>query len=415
MKKTIGCSCLALSLLASGAWAAELDMNATTLMGFGEESTPGFEDKFRVPAVQYVRADVSKLGNENLSFHFYGWGGWQIDAGDTEGDLTQGYLSYRFPKANGYAKAGRFYEFQTTGVEQVDGVGFGADLAKGLRLNLFGGAPVKVDYDNKGDYIYGGKLAYRYQKYFGIAASTVREVGNVNKLYEEAGGDRDERFLVAGNAWAVPHKSIDINANATYNITTGNIAEQRYLLVVRPMDKLSISGEFRDYNLEDYFAFASDPETIFHQRGSFRTYGTTANINMTKALEMTGFYKYFDSEDEGASDRFGAGLRYKAGKGIASIQYAVVDGKSDEDRSYQQVYVYGIYDVTKKVNLDAYALVDFYNRAFYDTNYAVRVNTSAEYKITNDLRVAGSVAYDHNPHVTDGVSGMLWLRYDLKI
>jgi len=163
MKKTIGCSCLALSLLASGAWAAELDMNATTLMGFGEESTPGFEDKFRVPAVQYVRADVSKLGNENLSFHFYGWGGWQIDAGDTEGDLTQGYLSYRFPKANGYAKAGRFYEFQTTGVEQVDGVGFGADLAKGLRLNLFGGAPVKVDYDNKGDYIYGGKLAYRYQ------------------------------------------------------------------------------------------------------------------------------------------------------------------------------------------------------------------------------------------------------------
>jgi len=426
MKKIIGCSCLALSVLTGGAWAAEVDMNATTLVGIGESRVPSFDEvkeEFRTPAVQYLRADVTKLGSENLSFHFYGWGKWQIDDGRTEGDLTTGYLNYRFPKANGYVKAGRFYEFQTTGIEQIDGLGFGADIGKGTRLTLFGGAPVRVDYDNKGDYIYGGKLAYHYKQYFGLGASTVREKGsNINRLADveegpEAGGDRDERFLVAGNAWLTPHKTVDINANATYNITTGNIAEQRYLLVLRPTEKFTVSGEYKDYRLKDYFSFTNLTFSPFHQRGDFRTYGGTVNINISKPVELTGFYKYYDGaeNEEGDSDRFGVSLRVKQGKGIASLQYMVVDGKSDEDRSFQQVYLYGLYDVSKTVNVDAYALVDFYNRAIYDTNYAVRLSGSAGYKITKDLKVAGSLAYDHNPHVTDGISGMLWLKYDLKI
>src|SRR6266571_1933198 len=112
MKKNV-CRLLsaALFLALPAAALAETSINSTTLFRFYQDDRPGFEKKQLAPATQFLGVDVYKLGYGNLSAHLYGLG--RLDLADksfnndqADGNLTYGYLQYRFKQANAQVRAG---------------------------------------------------------------------------------------------------------------------------------------------------------------------------------------------------------------------------------------------------------------------------------------------------------------------
>src|SRR4051812_42929301 len=150
MKKIIGMLHLVLIFSTAAALAAETNISSTTMLGFNERSVPGFPDEFRAPLNQFLTINAAD-SDQKLSFSLYGWGRLQLEdpSKSGDGDLTTGFINYRFSKSNANIRAGRFYEFQITGVEQLDGVSARTDIGKYLGLSVFGGAPVRTEFDNK--------------------------------------------------------------------------------------------------------------------------------------------------------------------------------------------------------------------------------------------------------------------------
>ena len=120
--------------------AVDMGVNGSTIVRFEQRSVPGFSKTNVVPATQFLGIDADKLGSEALSLHLYGWGRVDLDQRSTaekspDGDLSYGYLNYRFPLADGVVRAGRFFLYEGVAAEQLDGLYARADLAKSLGMS----------------------------------------------------------------------------------------------------------------------------------------------------------------------------------------------------------------------------------------------------------------------------------------
>src|SRR5437763_163399 len=105
MKKILGFMAIALLCLPSLALAVDFSVSSFILYRFEHQDIPRFDKKTNVPATEFLRLDADERGSANLSLHLYGWGSAHLadhstNQGDTDADLSYGYLEYRFPKAN---------------------------------------------------------------------------------------------------------------------------------------------------------------------------------------------------------------------------------------------------------------------------------------------------------------------------
>jgi len=142
---------LALSLallIPSTLVAAEVSVDSDTIVRFEQRDVTGGSAEDLMPATQFLGLDAKKLWDGNLSLHMYGWG--RADLADesynnnkTAGNLTYGYLLYRFDKDAADIRAGRFFVREGIVNEQVDGLSARASLPYGFALSAFGGATVR--------------------------------------------------------------------------------------------------------------------------------------------------------------------------------------------------------------------------------------------------------------------------------
>ncbi len=416
MKKIIGFCCLALSMVSTSAMAVELStLNATTFAEAEKVSTPGFDKKTEARFIQYVDLNAAKLGVDNLSLDAYGWGRWGVNTGTATGDLSSGYIMYRTPKSNGYVKLGRFYDFNVTGVNQLDGLGLGADLGAGLRLTGFAGKPVEVS-ELRGRAVYGGTLSFKVPKYIDLGASAVREDGL--PTYNANGSIRkDFQELVGIKGWASPHKIVELSGDATYNTVTSGWGEQRYNILVRTTDYLTLNGEYQQYRLNDYFATSTIPDLFSATDKNYKLFGGGLNF-IVKDTTISGFYRRYRNDIEGNTNQYGAQVRSLFGSTVASIRYMRVDPTEALNApipSYHQIYAYLTMALTEKLHGDISGLVDLYDHKVDRVNrdYAVKTGGSLSYHITEHFRVSGELSYSNDIETSDSMSGSLWLRYHI--
>jgi hypothetical protein len=422
---------LLVSLLPALALATEAGINSTTLFRFEERSIPGFSKQTVVPATQFIGADLGKIGDENLSFHFYGWG--RLDLadrstaeGDTDGDLTYGYLKYHFPKANSEIKAGRFFTFEGGVAEQIDGVAARADLLPayaGLALSLFSGAPVKLDRanDNKGDYIVGGRLSYRYASIIELGASAVHEGG-----MDRNGPNSDlknYRQTVGGDIWLSPHKMVELNGRTYYNTATSGISEHSYHAIVTPLAGLLLAAEFNQNYLKDFFS-ASSLRSLFNPDGDDKltTFGAGITYTIAKPVELTLDYKHFARDTRKDSNRFGGELRLTLadGKVRSGLSYHRVDAGERKASaglegfpitSYNEVRGFALYTKDKyDASLDS--IVHIFDNKIFNTKTAYEIQASAGYRIMPSLKLSGDLSYGDNPQQSDEVKGLIRLTFN---
>jgi hypothetical protein len=410
--------------------AVDLGVNGTTIVRFEQQSVPGFSKTSIVPATQFLGIDAEKLGGENLSFHFYGWGRTDLDQRSTnekspDGDLSYGYLQYRFPLADGAIRAGRFFLYEGVAAEQIDGVYARADLAKGFTLSAYGGVPVILDRDqkSKGDYIAGGRMSYRVAGILEVGVSGLQEGG---VLLDKFTGATSDRQLVGGDIWLSPHRMIELSGRSTYNAAFGGIAEHSYLLTFRPAAPLTLSGEYNENHLKYYYTFTNTLSSVFNpvtgrtnsslfdftSGDVFKSYGAMATYVIAKPLEISADYRHYKRDSIGNSDRFGGELRLTLldNRFRAGASYHRLDAASGVN-SFHEMRGYVLMDWSKVVaSVDA--IDHIYDDSIYGRKSAYEVQGSLGFRITANVALSGDVSYGQNPQNTEEVKGLVRLTFN---
>lgn len=441
MKKALTRLLASVSLMALPAAAhAGATVESTTLLRFSQDSRTGFSDRSLAPATSFLGLDADKLADGNLSAHFLGWGRADLldksfNDNQADGSLTYGYLQYRFGVANAQARAGRFFVHEGIINEQVDGVSARTDLPYGFGISTFAGANVHnaripgTASDGKGDGIFGARANYRYGGTFEIGLAGVYETAAPTmadpNLAERFGNHR----VIGGDLWYSPFSMVQLMARTSFNTETGRWAEQGYLLTVKPLKDLTVTGEFNDYQDRDYFyssaLFAAMPSMINgnNLNQESRTLGGSASYQLNPKFELTGDIKHY-TRDIGKADRFGGELRFtlpegavRAGLGYhylrTSPEFAVIP-TSTASGSFHEARAYVMRDT--KSYFASLDMIDYiFKRAVEDKKSALEFYGSLGYHLTPSLALSGDLSYGSNPLNSDELKGLIRLSYSMKI
>jgi hypothetical protein len=422
--------------------SAEVSVDATSIVGFEQRANTGFPKENLAPATQFLGLDVDKLGDGNLSLHAYGWG--RVDLNDKSyydiyrdtGNLTYAYLQYRFNKSAD-VRLGRFFVHEGTVNEQVDGMSIRTDLPLGFGFSAFGGATVHTaklhneNSDGKGDYIYGGRINYRYKGMLEIGASSTYETNIPNltspqDIFLEQTKRLGDRRLAGGDIWFTPFKMVEIMGHSTYNFETHGVAEHTYLLNIKPIHHLVLSAEYNQHHERDYFynsaMFASMVNNLNAQS---RSMGGSASYEFSKAVELAVDYKHYirdfaDLRGNKSADRTGGDIKLsfldnsvRSGLGYhylrADKEFAITGTPS---ASYHEMRVYAMHD-TKTY----FAAVDAIDYMFEDKvnneKNAWEAMGSLGYHLTPALAVSGDFSYGRNPQFKEDMKGLVRLTYNM--
>jgi hypothetical protein len=406
-------------LLPSVAGAVDVGVDATTLFRFEQQSVPLFAKQTIAPATQFIGVDMDKLGDGNLSFHLYGWGRADLadkstNEGKTDGDLAYAYMKYRFPSANGLIRAGRFFVTEGVAIEQIDGVSARADICKNFGLSFFGGAPVKLDWNkkSKGEYIYGGRANLRLGGMLDLGVSALQE-GHV--VVNQLTGEKRNRDMLGGDVWFSPIRMLELTGHTFYNATTRGIAENSYLLTLKPVKTFTLTGEYNQNRFKDYFAFSSVPQIFNPNTGDkLESFGGSAAWKIIKPLEVIGDYRHYRRDSIGESDRYGAEARLSLmdNQVRSGVGFHRSRGAGDIN-SYDEARAYAMYRGQKyQGSLDG--IVHVFDAAVNGKHNAFGLTASAGYRILPELVVSGDVGYGENPRQTSDFRGLIRVTYNFN-
>jgi len=428
MKMTVSRIIPFISLLAlpGAALAADISIDSTTMVRFSQLDVSGGDKQDITPATQFLGLDAKGLGNGNLSLHLHGWG--RVDLGETSygdsksaGDLSYGYLRYRYDKAEADIRAGRFFVREGIVNEQVDGISARTGLPFGFAISAFGGATIHTEdlygesSDGKGDYLAGGRLNYRYKGVLELGVSGVYEDEAPTLVNHVNGSNRK----VGGDIWLSPHRVIELVGHTSYNTETSEIAEHRYRLNLRPSTDLTISGEFseqRDQSLLYGWAMFSAP--LINPDDKSRISGVTVAYGAAKPVTLSLDYKHYDRET-GSADRYGGDLKLsfldnslRSGMGYhyldADSAFAIAGTAS---ASYHTLRAYAMHD-TKSYFAAVDAIGQFFDEKIHNEDSAYEASLSLGFHLTPVLALSGDISYGKNPNYQDETKGLVRLTYN---
>jgi hypothetical protein len=413
------------------AFSAEISVDSTTLVRFEQRDISGSAKKDIFPATQFLGLDADKLADGNLSFHFYGWG--RADLGDrsynndkVDGSLTYGFLQYRFKEANADIRAGRLFVREGIVNEHIDGISAHTDLPFGFGVSVFGGANVHTTHlygeksDGKGDAIFGGRVNYRYKGLLELGVSGAYESKAPTLLTYSI----DNHRLAGGDIWFSPHKMVEIIGHSSYNTETKRMAEHSYLLNLKPIQNLVLSGEFNEHHSLSYFGtsalFSSSQMKSYNPAERSRSLGGSASYQFNKTVELVADYKQY-TRDMGNADRYGATVKLsllnnalRSGIGyhyLRASQGFDIPGYTGS-ASYHELRGYAMHDT--KTYFATFDLLGYlFKEKISNEKSAWVAAASLGYHITPALALSGDVSHGRNPEFTEETKGLIRLTYNM--
>jgi len=449
MKLRIHVALLA-TLIAASAAAQDVSVFSTTIAQAYKENTPGFGEQSLSSATEFLGIDVRKLGgSEGLSLHLYGWG--LQDFGDSTlasgaknaGDLTYGYLDYRFATGNGQIKIGRFNTNLTGVNESVDGISASTDLRGGFNFSVFAGAPVlfkPVDatasaaYKYQMDFVMGARLGWRFFRNDEIGVSFLQDG---SAAPQNATDPLYTRKQLGVDLHVLPVSFLDLTGHTLFNEATipagataaenSRIAEHDYKATAKVTDTLSLSGTYTERNFYNYFAGSTLPN-LFNQNelGFFTASGAKAAWTPIAGLQLTADVRRMERDAFGVSTRGGGDFRYN----LANAHLLFGAG-------YHQVNAYATVSVDPA--MPSYSLTHSEGRAWLmlqagpmsfsldgirykyrdaqinpnlnGKNVESAIAGSIGYQAFNSLKVSADLTEEQTPLYTKHIMGLLRIEY----
>jgi len=416
---------------------ADASVDSTTLLRIYQDNRSGSPSQTFAPVTQFLGVDVDKLGDGNLSAHLLGWG--RLDLADQSfnddhaaGSLSYGYLQYRFGAANAQARAGRFFIHEGIVNEQLDGVSARTDLPYGFGVSAFGGATVHTAHipgensDGKGDGIFGGRANYRYGGLLELGLSGVYETKAPALADTSFAGRFGDHRLVGVDIFLSPFRMLQLSGHTSFNTASQGVAEDCYLLQLKPVEKLTLSADFNEYHDRDIFYSSALFATLLNGNNlnaQSRTFGASASYNLNDQVDISLDTKHY-TRDIGKADRFGADLRYtlpdarlRAGLSyhylLTSPEFAIIPSSSASG-SFYEMRGYAMRDTKNYfASLD---IIDYiFKKDVEGRGYALEATGSLGYHLTPSLALSGDLSYGSNPQYANELKGLFRLSYAMKI
>jgi len=415
--------------LPGAALSAEISVDATSIVRFEQRADQGVAKKDIVPATLFLSLDADKLADGNLSLHVSGWGRGDLldksyNSDRYAGSLTYGYLQYRFKAANADVRAGRFMVHEGIVNEHIDGASIRTDLPLGFGLSAFGGANVHTkklyneNSDGKGDGNVGGRVNYRYKGILELGASGQFESDAPTLINYPTVNHR----LVGGDVWFSPHRSIELMGHTSYNTVTKGVAEHSYLMNLKPLKHLVLTGEFNEHRERNYFySWANFSQFALNPSEKSRSLGGSASYRFSKAVEVAADYKHY-TRAVGNADRFGGDVKLsfldnsvRSGLGYhylrAGKEFAIKEA-GNPSASYHELRAYIMHDT--KTYFAAVDVLDYiFKDRVYNEKSAWEAMASLGYHLTPELAVSGDFSYGRNPQFTEEMKGLVRLTYNM--
>ena len=239
----------------------------------------------------------------------------------------------------------------------------------------------------------------------------------------EASGAFGNHTLLGGDIWFSPHRMVELIGHSSYNTETDGVAEHSYLLNVKPIKDLVLTGEFNEYRDRSLFfnsiIFAS---MLSNLNDRSRSIGGRASYELNKMIELSGDFKHYTREI-GKADRFGGDLRLtllnkalRSGIGyhyLRSGQNFAIIPSANASGSFHEVRGYAMHD-TKGYFAALDAIGYFFKKNINDRSSAWELTGSLGYHITPALALSGDLSYGQNPQFDDDLKGLLRLTYNMN-
>jgi hypothetical protein len=258
-------------------------------------------------------------------------------------------------------------------------------------------------------------LNYRYKGVLELGASGQYETNAPTLINFPSVNHR----LVGGDVWFSPHKSVEIMGHTSYNIETKGVAENTYLVNVKPLHHLVLTGEYNEHRERNYlYSWTLFSGAALDPAERSRSLGGSASYGISKAVEVAADYKRY-TRGIGNADRYGAdiklsfldntvrsGLAYhylRAGK-----EFAISGTPS---ASYHELRGYVMHDT--KTYFAAVDVIGFiFKEKVFDEKAAWEAMASLGYHLTPALAVSGDFSYGRNPQFTEEAKGLVRLTYN---
>lgn len=439
------------SVAAAAGWSQEVNVSSTTIVQMWTQETPGFQKQTFAPAMEFLAIDATKVGMEGLSLHLFGWG--QADLREqsspenkSNGDLSFGYLKYRFSQSNAEIIAGRFTVNQGVAIEQVDGVSAKVDLAGGFAVSAFGGRPVlyktvdpadQKDYKYQRDAIFGTRLSYRMPKYGEVGLSFLQDGTKAAKDLTIPSPIDYTRKQVGVDLLLSPNNRLDISGRTIFDIAQhpdtpagqdepSRIAEHDYSLTAKLGGKFVFTGNYTERNFFAYFAGTNMP-SLFRQdeHDQFRAYGGRLVWGTPGSFQFVADARHTNRLSFGTANRYGAEARWvpkgtKLQTGFAFHRVTASKGLTYNpvtpyySLSHYEARAWVMREGTKfAASLDG-IMQSFDDRNNPHLNGRHRIGelvASAGYKFATDLKLSADVALATNPVAANEVRGLMKLEW----
>ena len=450
MKQRTGAVLLA-TLASAGAWAQDVGAFSTTLIQYRKQDTPGFGKSTLAPATEFLGVDATRLGTDALSLHLYGWG--YKDLGDPStprgksgGDLSYGYLEYRFAQANAQIKAGRFAVNQGAGFEQVDGISGRTDLKGGFNVSAFAGSPVhyrtadpadQTLYNQQHDQIFGGRVGMRLGPVGELGVSYLQDGSRSAAGYPGATQNYTRKQMGADLRLA-PVAQLEISGHSLFDVSgqfqavpgsdkPSRVAENDYTASYRFSPKVALNANFAEHDLQSYYAGTNLPN-LFRQdeKDKHHAAGGSLVLDTFGPVQVTVDYRHTKRDTYGSSNRFGFDARWvvaeaklQAGGGLHRVSAADAPmaapagtpfyGFSHTEARAWVMYAAGRYNAS--VDGIYYHFDDAANPNLNGRASISQLVASAGIHPLENLAVSGDLSYGVNPQYKSETSVLLRTTY----
>lgn len=428
------CILAGLLVTASVSHAAEIAASGTTLLRYEDRAIGGFGKQRIGVGTQYLGLDLERLGNGNLSFNAYGWGrsdfsGESGPTGDENAELTYAYLRYRFPNQSSEVTAGRFFVYGRGIGSYIDGLSLKSDLGiigttRGVAVHLFTGTPVRTGHirDNRGDFLTGGRVAYRVANLLEAGVASLYETGLAANGPD--GAIRDYRNIIVGDVWFAPYRFADLAGHTAYNTVTRGVAEHRYLVSLRPFDRLTATLEYNDSTLLDLFS-SSSQRSLFNPNSGDRitSYGGTATYTLFPFIDLKADYRYSLRSGRADSSRVGGGVVLKLAdsrvrSGVTwhrtDVGASTVAPEGFRVVSFNEIRGFILYDnAVYSASLDT--IVDLYDRSIHGKDLGYELAGSLGYRLMPNIKLSCDLSMADNPQFSNEIKGVARLVFSQSI
>lgn len=410
----LSCAAVALLLFPAPSRGAELSLTSRTYALYYERDIPGGDSQKIAPVYEYLAGDARGLGGRPFSFHFYGWGRQDLadDSGTSSrsGDVGSAYLQYVHPQGNAEMRLGRFFLAEGTAAEIMDGAFVKMRTAPGLGVSLFGGLPVErtITGTQTGDSLYGGRVFFASAGYVEIGASYLKEKGTFQG---------DDREVAGGDLWLRPGIPVELSGRATYNLSTEEIASQRYVFRLFPIAAIDLAVGYEAYKYKDLFQAALNPAFLapaIDNSDEVSTMFAVLAFDIGKGVTVEGGVKSIrhDRADPGDARRGEAGLRYAFNdrKDVLGLSAAAVSADRDENE-YREYRAFASYSPARwRFTVDG--LTHRYKAAINGIRTAYQVVASAGWQVVSHLKLSGDLTYTKSPRFDKDYAGLVRLALD---